>query len=478
MERSLRPLRIHTARLCVRTFTPLDLDVLHTLAQQPEITDALPDWAISRERCRNWLDARCITDNARLDPAALALPLAICLHDGELIGWLDVRPDPETPPDTAAVSYALARQHRGRGYASEALRATSRWLFAHSGWVALIAMVRHDQISSQQALHACGFQPHGQVIRNDQVFGRCMLLRAPQQLALIPAGEHDAEAISALMVRAAHVETHCWLGEHAPFIPDHDQPAMQRYHSRNGQYFRIELDGELAGVILVSHSGHEHARIEFFYLEPAFQSLGLGSKVLALVETRFAQVTLWTLDTTRHSTRNLPFYQRNGYEIAGMDDDEYYLVKHLPQRNDVADDLRRARRHRGSEMAEHDFYEVDMARSSFSNSNLAGVRAQNSDLRGLFISNCNASELEIGNARFDNSVLRHVSIGGVRFEHCNQGWFGERRPLYFAHSDLAGSELVGCDLTNVRLAQCQTEGLTIDGIPLSELLAAYAAQQH
>ena len=77
---------------------------------------------------------------------------------------------------------------------------------------------------------------------------------------------------------------------------------MQRYHIRTGRYDKIIYQGTLAGVVLVSTTGREHARIDRLYLRPSCQGAGIGSLVLDLIEHKYPQVTNWSLDSIRNNT--------------------------------------------------------------------------------------------------------------------------------------------------------------------------------
>ncbi|GLS04083.1 hypothetical protein GCM10007860_12290 [Chitiniphilus shinanonensis] len=367
MERSLRTLRISTARLCVRSFSLDDLDALHALTRQSAITDLLPDWAMSRGQCSEWLGWH-VSRLDHFDAAAPVLPLAICLPDGELIGWLGIGPKPSVHLGMPEVMYALSSQHRGHGYVSEAVRAATCWFFAQGPVPALMVLVKASNAPSRRVALASGFVPRGHAMCDQDGRFELLVLERPAAMPMLePVLDQDAAAIAALLVRVAAHEAEHWLDGASPFIPDHHLPAMHCFHRRSGDYRKIVCDGVLAGVVLVSSSGREHARIELLYLDPVYQGRGLGGQVLALVEAAYPQVRVWSLDTTRHSARNLPFYQRHGYVVVGQDEDEFYLVKRLPG----PVDLREGRDFRATALAGADFNEVDLSQARISNSGMA-----------------------------------------------------------------------------------------------------------
>ncbi|GHD60104.1 GNAT family N-acetyltransferase [Jeongeupia chitinilytica] len=166
MLHDLRDLRIPTARLLLRTFSQDDLAALLLLVSQAEITTNLPDWAMTAEQCEQWL-AWHETNQARFDSDKPALPLAICLPDGELIGWLGIWPKPSVHVDPPEVMYALSHAYRGRGYVSEAVRAATQWLFGLSPLPQLMAVVKPSNPESRRVVLRSGFTASGTVRCDD-----------------------------------------------------------------------------------------------------------------------------------------------------------------------------------------------------------------------------------------------------------------------------------------------------------------------
>ncbi len=81
-------------------------------------------------------------------------------------------------------------------------------------------------------------------------------------------------------------------------------------------------DGVVRGVIRVS--GDE---VEKLYVEPQFQSKGIGAKLLQYAVEELCAGWLWALE---YNTRGIAFYQRHGFKLNGekMIEDEWVpLVK-------------------------------------------------------------------------------------------------------------------------------------------------------
>jgi uncharacterized protein YjbI with pentapeptide repeats len=67
--------------------------------------------------------------------------------------------------------------------------------------------------------------------------------------------------------------------------------------------------------------------------------------------------------------------------------------------------------------------------------------------------------IEARDAGLDGSLFEDVSLAGARFADVN----------------LAGSVLVNVDLRDVRIADAALDRMTIDGVPVTALLAAWDA---
>jgi uncharacterized protein YjbI with pentapeptide repeats len=87
------------------------------------------------------------------------------------------------------------------------------------------------------------------------------------------------------------------------------------------------------------------------------------------------------------------------------------------------------------------------------------------------ISDANLSDLEIEGAQLGGAYIHNIGMPpeGHPFYDPN----AKQRPLKFEDCDLNGSEIINCDLTNVALRDCNTAGMTINGILVDDLLLAY-----
>ncbi len=81
-------------------------------------------------------------------------------------------------------------------------------------------------------------------------------------------------------------------------------------------------NGVIKGIIRIN--GTEVVKL---YVEPQFQSCGIGAELLAYAVDKFGADNLWALE---YNTRGIAFYKRHGFQLTGekMIEDEWVpLVK-------------------------------------------------------------------------------------------------------------------------------------------------------
>jgi uncharacterized protein YjbI with pentapeptide repeats len=97
------------------------------------------------------------------------------------------------------------------------------------------------------------------------------------------------------------------------------------------------------------------------------------------------------------------------------------------------------------------FEDVCLGESQFDNVSLAKATLHNVNLSDMSV-----SDFQMGGARF--------STGG---SHPGRN----QKPVTFENCELVGTTFKGCDLSNTSMEDCNVEGMTINGIRISELLA-------
>lgn len=89
----------------------------------------------------------------------------------------------------------------------------------------------------------------------------------------------------------------------------------------------------------------------------------------------------------------------------------------------------------------------------------------------LKIVNANLSDLEIEGAQLGGAYIHNIGMPPA--DHPEYDSNAKQRPLRFENCDLNSSAIRNCDLSDVAISDCNIKGLRIDGILVSDLLAAY-----
>lgn len=118
----------------------------------------------------------------------------------------------------------------------------------------------------------------------------------------------------------------------------------------------------------------------------------------------------------------------------------------------------------GKQLAEH----ADIAGSTFNDVNLAGATFENVNMSKTKMHNINLCDLD----------LSAVNLGGARIRHTGptpdkDGRQARQRAVTFEDAMLCDSIFTRVDLSGVKIVDCQMDHMTIDGISVTDLLAAY-----
>lgn len=291
--------------------------------------------------------------------------------------------------------------------------------------------------------------------------------------------ETDAEQIRNLMVEVERDEADRWYdnGE-KPFIPGYDSVDMQKYHMWDKRYYKVIHNEVLAGVLLISYTGREHARVDRFYIHPTFQNKGIGSKSISLMEEMYPMVKVWTLDTIQKSIRNHGFYEKNGYEKVGEDEEERYYCKvidgliHEVEVPHINGDLSN-QNFRQCHMQNIDIYDANMRDAKFTNVNLENTLYQNSNLSRTRFTNINMTNSVFGDSNMSKIEICHVSLADAYLHDINLGFQENKMPLTIERCELINSRIIDSNLQNLSICNCDIEGMTIDGVLVSDLIKAY-----
>lgn len=263
-----------------------------------------------------------------------------------------------------------------------------------------------------------------------------------------------------------------------PYVPGYNSIEMQKYHTWDNKYYKIIYENSIAGVILVFHTGKEHARIDRFYILPEYQSIGLGSRVIKLVEELFQEVKIWTLDTMQQSPRNHHFYERNGYELVGQDSDERYYCKvndnvkseiqiHWNSKDFSNNNFRKCN------IENVDLFDCNMTDSKFSYMNLSKNIYANSNLSNSRFTNTNMSHSIFGDSNMNKVEICHVSLTDEYIHDINLDLDKKDCSITMERCELSHSKIVDSNLQDLNIENCNIEGLVINGINVIEMMEIY-----
>lgn len=150
----------------LREFIPADLHRFHSLTWQPEIYEYLPDWRVSREQREDWFIHYEIPENRKLldtvsqggEIGGLRLQLGIVLKEsGELIGWCCCGIKDELPAPNREVMYAISKDHRGKGYTTQAVQGMIQYVFENTEVGVLNAIALLGNVPSNRVIQKSGF---------------------------------------------------------------------------------------------------------------------------------------------------------------------------------------------------------------------------------------------------------------------------------------------------------------------------------
>ena len=113
----------------------------------------------------------------------------------------------------------------------------------------------------------------------------------------------------------------------------------------------------------------------------------------------------------------------------------------------------------GKHFAEH----ADLSGSQFHDVNLAGADFDDVNLSKARFHNINLSDIQVS----------AVQIGGATFKHVGpppNDKQAVQRPVTFEEATLCGSTFRKVDMSNVKIIECNIQGMTVDGILISDLL--------
>ncbi len=154
-NRMMEPVTLTTDRLLLRTVGPQDTDAVHAAVQAPDIQrwTTIPSPYLPEH-------ARSFTEQQVPDGWANGSMLTFGLFpsDGRLAGMLGLT---LPSPGAAEIGFWAAKEHRGRGYVTEAALAVARWAFTDLGTGRLEWRAEVGNHASRAVAERAGFTVEG-----------------------------------------------------------------------------------------------------------------------------------------------------------------------------------------------------------------------------------------------------------------------------------------------------------------------------
>ena len=113
---------------------------------------------------------------------------------------------------------------------------------------------------------------------------------------------------------------------------------------------------------------------------------------------------------------------------------------------------------------------------------LTGSRFEDVCLGDAEFDNVSFVRAKLHNINLSDIVVTAAQMGGATFKHIGpppdeNGSQERQRPVTFEEMMLCDSTFHRVDMSNVQIVDCNVEGMTIDGVPLADLIAAYQQQE-
>ena len=115
---------------------------------------------------------------------------------------------------------------------------------------------------------------------------------------------------------------------------------------------------------------------------------------------------------------------------------------------------------------------ADISGSKFHDVNMTGAEFDDVNLGGASLHNINLSDIQVTAANMGGAYFKHIGpMPGP------DGAQARQKAVTFEDAMLCDSVFRRVDLSGAKIENCNLEGMTIDGVPVADLLAAYRAEK-
>ncbi|MFB6618086.1 GNAT family N-acetyltransferase [Streptomyces sp. NPDC056367] len=155
----MEPTTLTTGRLDLRPFTPSDEDEVYKAAQDPDIQRwTMVPSPYEREHARAFVGE--LVPNGWRDDTGYSFAVRLG-EGGPLVAAVGVHVHEAFGEKSYEIGYWAAKEHRGRGYMTEAVTAVARWAFTELGAVRLEWRAEVGNAGSRAVAEKAGFRMEG-----------------------------------------------------------------------------------------------------------------------------------------------------------------------------------------------------------------------------------------------------------------------------------------------------------------------------
>jgi len=156
-NRAMETVTLTTERLLLRSFEPADTEAVFLACQDPEIQrwTTIPS-PYAREHAEGFT-GQLVPEGWR--SGSMCTWAVLARHTGELVASVAVTM--RSDPGTWELGFWTAKEHRGRGYMTEAARHVARWAFTGLGVERLVWRAEVGNVGSRAVAEKAGFLVEG-----------------------------------------------------------------------------------------------------------------------------------------------------------------------------------------------------------------------------------------------------------------------------------------------------------------------------
>ena len=139
------------------------------------------------------------------------------------------------------------------------------------------------------------------------------------KIEIVLAESSDAETLADVSKRA--LDSDIDIGAPGPGGPEgYDSVDAHRKDIVNNRidYWKFTFNGRTVGGARVYRKTPEHYYIYGVFVDPVFHGKGIGTKTFELIESKYPDAKMWSLDTPEWNPRTMGFYEKIGFVQSGI----------------------------------------------------------------------------------------------------------------------------------------------------------------